>query len=157
MYILTLTSVYAMRNPAAVYCKALGYKYVIEKTEKGDWGVCILDDGKIVDAWKFFLGEEMKEKSYCARNGYELKIIKSDKCKKYGLNRCAACIVNGSEIEIGELMNLDFKENITKPQEFSSPKPPKKPAQLSYYSLYFALFVIILIIILTTVVLKQKH
>jgi len=111
--ILILSSpVLAMRNPAAVYCNALGYTYHIEKTKEGDLGICILDNGKPVDAWKFFLGKEMGEKSYCVKKGYELKIISGEECEKYGVKECAACVVNGTPVEVSKLMNLSFEENI---------------------------------------------
>jgi len=40
-----------MPNPAAVYCKELGYKYEIKD------GVCIFPDGSKCNAWAFYRGE----------------------------------------------------------------------------------------------------
>ncbi|HDH44498.1 MAG TPA: DUF333 domain-containing protein, partial [Thermococcus sp.] len=33
-------------NPSAVYCKKLGYRYVIENTPEGQRGICIFDGEK---------------------------------------------------------------------------------------------------------------
>ncbi|MEM3139823.1 MAG: DUF333 domain-containing protein, partial [Archaeoglobaceae archaeon] len=34
-----------LANPAAVYCKDLGYSYRIESTPQGQFGICIFPDG----------------------------------------------------------------------------------------------------------------
>ncbi|MEM0329911.1 MAG: DUF333 domain-containing protein [Archaeoglobaceae archaeon] len=44
-------------NPAAVYCKDLGYSYRIESTPQGQAGICIFPDGTECDEWAFFRGE----------------------------------------------------------------------------------------------------
>jgi putative hemolysin len=42
-------------NPAAVFCIENGGKYEIRKATDGSQsGVCILSDGREVDAWQFF-------------------------------------------------------------------------------------------------------
>ncbi|MCD6086313.1 DUF333 domain-containing protein [bacterium] len=48
-----------MPNPAAVYCKDLGYKYEIREDPKtkGQYGVCIFPDGSKCNAWAFYRGE----------------------------------------------------------------------------------------------------
>jgi len=91
----------ALRNPAAVYCDALGYESFTKKSPKGDLAMCRLPDGTIVDAWKFLSGEEAQEYSYCAKQGYEIKTI----------NHTAYCILpDGSEVDVITLMGLNFEE-----------------------------------------------
>ncbi|QDY70325.1 DUF333 domain-containing protein [Qingshengfaniella alkalisoli] len=41
-------------NPAAVYCIESGGRHEIRDTEGGQVGVCILPDGREVDAWDYF-------------------------------------------------------------------------------------------------------
>jgi len=103
----------AALNPAAVYCGSLGFKYVTESTENGDFGYCILDGKQKVDAWKFIQGEIAPEKSYCAERGYKLKVVDD-----YGIcgrrlltSSCAVCVLpNGTEQEVTETMGLTFQE-----------------------------------------------
>ncbi|MBD3387713.1 MAG: DUF333 domain-containing protein [Candidatus Altiarchaeales archaeon] len=73
MVFLLSSPVSALKNPGAVYCERLGMAYVIEKTELGDQGMCIMPDGeKCVDA-DFVRGECGAEYSYCSLKGYTLK------------------------------------------------------------------------------------
>jgi putative hemolysin len=112
-FMLLGTFVSAALNPAAVYCDSLGYKYVTESTEKGDFGYCMLDGNRKVDAWKFIQGEIAPEKSYCARKGYNLKVVNDcDVCGKRLLTgSCAVCVLaNGTEQEVTEAMGLTFAE-----------------------------------------------
>lgn len=46
-------------NPAAVFCTEQNKdnKYVIRKSEEGDYGVCIFPNGKECIAWEYFRGE----------------------------------------------------------------------------------------------------
>jgi len=103
----------AALNPAAVYCNSLGYTYVIESTDKGDFGYCILSGNQKVDAWKFIQGEVAPEKSYCTTKGYKLKVVNDyDICGKRLLTEsCAVCVLsNGTEHEVTETMGLTFQE-----------------------------------------------
>jgi len=44
-------------NPAAVYCKKLGYQYDIREDEEGNqYGVCVFRDGSECDAWDCLKG-----------------------------------------------------------------------------------------------------
>ncbi len=107
-------SVSGMANPAAVYCKDLGYQYTIKSAPEGDYGICHLPDGSEVDEWKFLAGEVGKEYNYCGQKGYEMKIVEStrDSMCPYG-NKCAVCVLSdGAEVEVTELMNLDIKESV---------------------------------------------
>ncbi|NHW24231.1 MAG: DUF333 domain-containing protein [Archaeoglobales archaeon] len=44
-------------NPAAVYCKQMGYEYRIENTAKGQAGICVFPDKTECEEWAFFRGE----------------------------------------------------------------------------------------------------
>jgi len=45
-------------NPAAVACLQDDYEYEIRKNPDGsEYGVCILPDGTVCDAWKYYRGE----------------------------------------------------------------------------------------------------
>ncbi|MDV7145473.1 DUF333 domain-containing protein [Tropicimonas sp. TH_r6] len=43
-----------MANPAAVFCKEQGGKYLIVSDDKGERGLCELPDGTTVDGWDYF-------------------------------------------------------------------------------------------------------
>lgn len=43
-----------LANPAATFCVESGAKYEIRDGDNGQSGVCILPDGREVDAWEFF-------------------------------------------------------------------------------------------------------
>jgi putative hemolysin len=107
-WLMSLQVALALMNPASVYCSALGYNYSVKD------GSCIFPDGSKVDAWKFLLGEEKQEYSYCARQGYEVKIIKSEEeCSLFLTESCAGCLLpNGSVIEVTKLMGLSFVEGV---------------------------------------------
>ncbi|MFH0862122.1 MAG: DUF333 domain-containing protein [Candidatus Altiarchaeota archaeon] len=102
----------ALRNPSSIYCEAMGYKYTVEHTPEGDWGYCQADDKK-VEAWGYLLGKEAPEKSYCAKEGYELKVVDDPvKCAEFGLTTCSVCVLkDGREVEVTKLMNLTFAES----------------------------------------------
>lgn len=100
----------AIANPAAVYCEALGYKYVTESTPEGERGLCQLPNGEAVSAWDFLKGKVAQEYSYCQQNGYQIKTVKdTETCMKFGTVECAVCVLDdGTEVEVTELMELDF-------------------------------------------------
>lgn len=110
MGILNLSIVNAIPNPAAVYCKELGYGYKIVKTELGEKGVCVLP-GKECEEWEFFKGICGQEYSYCAKHGYNIK-TKTDGKNPYSPSY-SVCVHakgkdKGKEIgSINNLMNLD--------------------------------------------------
>ncbi len=56
-----------MGNPAAIYCKELGYEYRITQTSKGEEGICVFPDGGECEEWKFLAGKCGRERSYCAK------------------------------------------------------------------------------------------
>jgi len=85
------SNVSALPNPAAAYCKQMGYNYKIEKAKDGsEKGVCIPAFGKEFDEWDFFKGKVGTKYSYCAKKGYDLKV------KKEGNNEYAVCVPKGS-------------------------------------------------------------
>lgn len=102
----------ALRNPAAVYCEALGYTYRVEKTKEGDSGKCVLPDGQAVDAWGFLQGTVGERYGYCAKRGLQQKVVKDPKrCAKLFVDTCAVCVhPDGKEVEVTEFMSLDFAE-----------------------------------------------
>jgi putative hemolysin len=100
----------AMLNPSAVYCEELGYNYITESTPEGERGLCELPNGEAVNAWDFLNGRVAQEYSYCQQQGYQIKTVKdSEKCMKFGTVECAVCVLeDGTEVEVTELMELDF-------------------------------------------------
>ena len=50
----TTDSTAQLANPAATYCIESGAQYEIRDGDNGQSGVCILPDGREVDAWEFF-------------------------------------------------------------------------------------------------------
>jgi len=106
---------FAVKNPAKVYCEALGYKFIIEKTKQGEIGFCEFSENERCPAWLFLVGECGKEYSYCAKNGYQIKTVKDPKkCASLPLGiKCAVCVMkDGKEVEVTKLMNLNFEEGV---------------------------------------------
>jgi len=101
---------FAMLNPAAIYCSALGYENLTGLNSKGEVALCRLPNDQIVDAHDFMKGKVALEWSYCVQGkGYEAKRVEhSEVCKD-----CAVCILpDGSEQEVTELMGLSVRESI---------------------------------------------
>jgi putative hemolysin len=130
--------VMAMANPSAVYCTALGYMYASGTDAAGDAvGSCTLANGQTVDAWEFLLGRTAQESGYCARNGYQTRVVNdTTACEIYNLPSCAACVFpNGSAIEVTRMMNLDFREKMCNdrgcrdPKDYPLPPPYVIPPQ----------------------------
>jgi hypothetical protein len=102
----------ALANPAAVYCKELGYKYRIEKTETGEeYGICEFPNGSECEEWEFLKGKCGKSYSYCAKLpklGLEVKTVtRGIYPNSY---EQAVCVHNGKEIgPVTDLMNLNEK------------------------------------------------
>lgn len=104
----------ALKNPAAAYCSALGYVYMVERTDKGDVGKCVLPGGQKVDAWQFLQGKVAPDKGYCASKGYRLKTAKDARpCVRDMTDSCAICVLpDGREVEVIELMGLHLEETV---------------------------------------------
>ena len=97
-----------MANPAATYCKELGYEYRITQTSKGEQGVCVFTDGKECEEWKFLTGKCGQERSYCAKQGLDIKTKTNG---KDSLSReYAECTFGGVEVgSVSDLMGLSQK------------------------------------------------
>lgn len=70
-------------NPAAVYCKSLGYEYKN--------GTCKFLDGTKCNAWEFFTGKCGKEWTYCERYGKGKIEITKEGCEFS--QECALCVL----------------------------------------------------------------
>lgn len=101
-----------MKNPAAVYCGAMGYTYTTEDTPDGTLGLCRMPDGTTVDAWRFLQGSAGQQYSYCARQGYRQQVVRSYRtCGAFCLDECLVCVLpDGRTAEVTQLMNLSFAE-----------------------------------------------
>ena len=114
-----------MANPAAVYCRELGYEYEIVDTAEGQSGVCIFPDGSTCNEWSFLQGKCGQGHSYCARQGYG-SITKTD--GKNPLSREYSVCVRGRG-EIGaatELMGLSEEATRGSLPVEQSPSPPEE-------------------------------
>ena len=47
-------SAWALANPASVFCAKSGGKSEIRNGPRGQYGVCRLPDGRVVDEWEYF-------------------------------------------------------------------------------------------------------
>jgi len=56
---------WALANPASVFCAKSGGKSEIRKGPHGDYGVCRLPNGRVVEEWTYF--REMKGKAGSSR------------------------------------------------------------------------------------------
>ena len=105
----------AMKNPAAVYCLAMGYQDTDVKDAAGnDVNICIMPDGKGVGSWEFLRGMAGQQYSYCARQGMGQKTVASwSVCSHLLAESCAVCVAkDGRETEVTKLMNLSFEESL---------------------------------------------
>ena len=107
----------AMKNPAAVYCGALGYNYADKINGNGDEvGICEFPGNVDMDcdAFSFMIGKCGTNYSYCAKKGYQQKSTVGTECDpEYPTTECLLCILpNGSKVEVTELMNLNVAEGI---------------------------------------------
>lgn len=116
-------------NPAAVYCKEMGYKYEVINEPSGQRGVCIFPDGSECDEWAFLQGKCGGEHSYCTKCGYGIKTLTDGKnpfSREY-----AVCVSKQGE-QIGpvtELMSLSNKvtKGINYRQSLDDGKAYKQP------------------------------
>lgn len=109
------------KNPAAVYCEYLGYRYAVTNDSHGNQvGTCILPNGQKVNAWDFYKGKVGKEYSYAALNGYKIETV-TEKVNGYTVEK-AMCSksVNGKEekISLEDLMEKNGDHlNLTNEKE----------------------------------------
>ncbi len=71
--------VQTMRNPAAVYCTDLGYRYEVSASPDGQTGLCRFPDGLSCPGWDFLSGKCGQEHSICARNGLQTMVVSDGK------------------------------------------------------------------------------
>ncbi|MCK5040537.1 MAG: right-handed parallel beta-helix repeat-containing protein [Candidatus Aenigmarchaeota archaeon] len=127
---------FGMSNPSAVYCTEMGYNYEVKTNGDGEQeGVCIVSNNAKFNAWDFFNGKTGQEFSYCAKQGYDIKTVKTG--NSYSLEH-AVCVPKNKEfttttsnfvdeyniISMTEMMSLDekisrpnFKPDLTKAKE----------------------------------------
>jgi len=96
-------------NPAAVYCKELGYEYqIITDSEGGQSGVCILPDNTTCDEWEFFTGKCGKEFTYCEKHGGKI-ITTTEGCNVS--SECAVCVLpDGTKINEWDYFRMEEKQ-----------------------------------------------
>ena len=58
-------------NPATIYAEEMGYKWRVERTSDGEYGIITFPDGTECEEWDFYRGQCGREWSYCARHGWE--------------------------------------------------------------------------------------
>jgi len=106
MMLLLLGLSFALRNPAAVYCEAMGYDYNLST------GDCEFLNDQSANAWEYLLGEAAQDLSYCAEEGHQMKIVNNtETCMVFLSETCAVCVLeNGSGVEVTKLMKLSFEE-----------------------------------------------
>jgi len=113
-----------MANPAAVYCRELGYEYEIVDTDEGQYGICIFPDGGECNEWRFLQGKCGQSYSYCARQGYGL-ITKTDGKNPFS-REYSVCVHD--QVDIGsatELMGLSEEATRGTFSVEQSPSPPE--------------------------------
>jgi len=114
-----------MANPAAVYCRELGYEYEIVDAASGQYGICVLPNGGRCAGWSFLEGRCGGSYSYCARQGYG-SITRTD--GRNAFSRAYSVCVHDQE-EIGaatELMGLSEKATKGSLPVGQSPSPPEE-------------------------------
>ena len=96
-------------NPAATYCKELGYSYEIVTTYDGSQiGICRFNDIEECEEWDFLKGNCGQEYSYCAQQGYDIETRYDG--KDHFSSEYAVCVRNGKEIgSVTELFGLSEK------------------------------------------------
>lgn len=101
---------FSLKNPAAVYCNALGFRYLTKLVDEEKVGICLLPNNQEVDAWDFLMGKIGINYSYCKKIGLEAESVEDSKLCKI-TSRCTVCIFpNGTKIDVIELMKLSFEE-----------------------------------------------
>jgi putative hemolysin len=92
-------------NPSASYCSSLGFEYLAE-TE-----TCRFDDLTSCDAWDFYKGKCMKQKSYCEQSGNTLSSFREN--TSTSVYEYALCTFNDGSVCAEE---ENFRNNCSKGQ-----------------------------------------
>ena len=110
--VFVVTPLFALPNPAAVYCKKLGYEYKIIQTPQGERGVCVVAEGIQFDAWDFFRGKVGKEYSYCAKQGYDTENERKDEGGFF--TECAVCVSKAKSADAKSLERIPMLDLMEK-------------------------------------------
>jgi C1A family cysteine protease len=70
------THIKYMSNPAAIYCRELGYDYQLMEGKEGQSGQCVLPD-TVCDGWDFLNGKCGQEYNVCAQQGLKT-VVRAD-------------------------------------------------------------------------------
>ncbi len=111
-----------LSNPAAVYCEELGYDFSIEKTTDGETGYCLVEENKF-EAWNFYSGKIGQNYSYCASQGFDIKI--ANESESSFVSEYAICVnkTNSTEEVLQEeLMDIEEKVSENRDKEKSDGK-----------------------------------
>ncbi|MEW5871816.1 MAG: C1 family peptidase [Chloroflexota bacterium] len=120
-----------MKNPAAVYCRDLGYDFkTVQSPDGSQDGVCLLPGETTCPAWDFLGGKCGQEFSVCARNGM-LTEIREDGNNPL-MAEYAVCVdTQGTEKSAFEMTNLIDKISDSAPdltyQEYTTALPAQEP------------------------------
>ncbi len=136
---INFTEVKGIANPAAFYCKELGYEYKIVKTEQGEKGICKLPNKKECDEWGFFSGTCGKEYSYCTKQGYDTK-TKMDGKNPYSPSYSVCVYAEGKEKgkEVGLVTDLmNFGEILKSSMEIPDRRVVRESVFTAAYSSSF--------------------
>ncbi|MBN1285424.1 MAG: DUF11 domain-containing protein [Anaerolineae bacterium] len=88
-----------MANPAAVYCRDMGYQFTIF----GSIGYCAFPNGEQCEAWAFLQGECGQAFSYCAQQGYATET--RDDGQNAFSPKYAVCVSDTGEV-VGQVTQL---------------------------------------------------
>jgi subtilisin-like proprotein convertase family protein/putative hemolysin len=114
-----------MANPAAVYCRELGYQYQVVDTDHGQDGTCVFPDNSRCAGWSFLEGTCGGSYSYCARQGYGLT-TRTDGRNPFSTTY-SVCVRGQQEIGAAtELMGLSEKATKGSVPVAQSPVPPEE-------------------------------
>lgn len=93
-------------NPALEHCEKVGGEYVVKNTDKGQAGVCKINEDKEVRAWDFMAGLVETEENYCSQKGFDSKVTSEPgKCNHSNTRECVLCVLaNGEEIEMAKII-----------------------------------------------------
>ena len=103
LFILLLPKIFSLVNPAAAYCNALGYRYIVKNTPLGQVGYCVLPNGKEVNAWDFYEGKVAINYSYCVKLNLTPVYLKNE-------SYLACRYPNGTLVPVYKLIRLKLKE-----------------------------------------------
>lgn len=129
-----VTSAFGTSNPAALYCKELGYEYKIVDGPDGQYGIVIFPDGTECMAWDFLQGKCGQEFSYCAKCGYDIVTVSDGEDP---LSREYAVCVDNNRNMVGTVTELSGLSK--KMSEDCRPIPDKSARGVSLPKIEFSI------------------